>query len=115
MVQLIWKIFSGLAVENFISGPSDAGGICPQKSYKFTKYNKEICCCEHGCCWDRCLLKVPPNDCLKEDNSAVWEFNKKLKYYQAKTGGKTNIVSTIINDRVTQFLENIHSTSQPTM
>ena len=85
MIQIY---FSGLALDNHISGPSDVGGICPNPTYEFLHYDNKVCCCGDGCCWDRCILKVPPKDCLKEVSTAGWKFNAKLGYYQAIRGGK---------------------------
>ena len=41
------------------------------------------CCCDSGCCWDKCSLSEPPKECLDEIAMAQWIFNESLGYYQA--------------------------------
>ena len=41
------------------------------------------CCCDSGCCWNKCSLSEPPKECLDEIAMAQWIFNASLGYYQA--------------------------------
>ena len=58
-------------------------GFCPSPSYiSSNKY----CCCAAKCCWDRCILDQPPDDCLQAVPNAKWVLNCELGYYQAQIG-----------------------------
>ena len=67
-----------------ITGPSDFGGYCPEPTYQYTYEGADFCCCSDGCCWDRCLSEVPPNDCIEVVPNSKWEYNDTLGYHQAK-------------------------------
>ena len=41
------------------------------------------CCCDSGCCWNKCSLSEPPKECLDEIAMAHWIFNASVGYYQA--------------------------------
>ena len=62
-------------------------------SYEFN--NK--CCCDSGCCWNKCALSKPPKECLEEIAMGQWIFNESLGYYQALVI-ETGDTSFFLND-----------------
>ena len=82
--------FLDLSVSNVINGPQDNFGTCPRNSYVFSKFDTEYCCCENGCCWDKCTSDPPPKSCLDGIPNTVWEYNNVLGYYQAVKGFSSN-------------------------
>ena len=82
--KLIFHLFSDIG--KLLSGPSDAGGVCPAPSYQYREGGEDFCCCEHSCCWRRCAKASPPVNCLQEIPNSRWTFNDQLGYYQAFSG-----------------------------
>ena len=64
-----------------MNGPTDIGfgGLCPSPSYK----SNNQCCCRNDCCWNRCTLENPPNDCLDGLYKGQWMFDSDKGYYIA--------------------------------
>ena len=62
--------------------PSDiADNECPS-STRFSDETKTCCCNNYqNCCWDRCDVDVPPQECLEMDSA--WIFVDDLDYFQA--------------------------------
>jgi len=73
---------SDLSLSNYI-GAKDVFGDCGNaNNFVFTKYGQDFCCCENGCCFDRCVKEKPPKECLRGTN-AEWKYNFILGYFQA--------------------------------
>ena len=89
MRKLLKKILNAIyfsGIGKLLSGPSDAGGVCPAPSYQYREGGEDFCCCEHSCCWRRCAKSSPPVNCLQEIPNSRWIFNDQLGYYQAFSG-----------------------------
>jgi hypothetical protein len=84
LYKLTFHLFSD--IDKLLSGPSDAGGVCPEPAYQYREGGEDFCCCEHSCCWRRCAKSSPPVDCLQEIPNSRWIFNDQLGYYQAFSG-----------------------------
>ena len=84
--KLIFHLFLGFG--KLLSGPSDAGGVCPAPAYKYGEGGKDFCCCENSCCWIGCFKASPPVNCLQELPNGRWIFNDQLGYYEAFSGNK---------------------------
>ena len=63
-----------------LNGPFDVGGSCPSPTYKD---NEIYCCCREDCCWSKCNLASPPEDCLKNVVNSQWVYNYEVGYYMA--------------------------------
>ena len=84
LYKLTFHLFSD--IDKLLSGPSDAGGVCPAPAYQYREGGEDFCCCEHSCCWRKCAKSSPPVDCLQEIPNSRWIFNDQLGYYQAFSG-----------------------------
>ena len=64
-----------------VTGPMDVGfnGLCPSPSYKSNKQ----CCCGNDCCWNKCTLENPPDNCLDGLYRGQWMFDSDKGYYIA--------------------------------
>ena len=54
-------------------------GKCPFPSSK----KDSTCCCGDDCCWDKCTLENPPDDCLVGMYNGQWIYDSKQGYYSA--------------------------------
>ena len=64
-----------------IVGPEDVGSEeqCPRPAFK----ENGKCCCNQDCCWDKCTLDNPPDDCLKGVIKGHWMFDETKGYFTA--------------------------------
>ena len=67
-----------------IVGPEDIGSEgseeqCPSPAFK----DNGKCCCSQDCCWDKCTLDNPPDDCLKGVIKGHWMFDETKGYFTA--------------------------------
>ena len=73
-------------------GPSDVGGTCPSGVETINKEAVDHCCCgSDSCCWARCTLGVPPEDCLPP--GAEWKFNDDKGYFEAVQTASTSTIA----------------------
>ena len=65
----------------FAEKANDVGfaGKCPFPSSK----KDSTCCCGDDCCWDKCTLENPPDDCLVGMYNGEWLYDSKKGYYRA--------------------------------
>ena len=65
----------------FAEKADDVGfaGKCPFPSSK----KGSTCCCGNDCCWDKCTLENPPDDCLSGMYKGQWLFDSEQGYYRA--------------------------------
>ena len=80
------SMFASDIVDTILKGPSDVGGKCPEPSEYYHGHYGEACCCKHGCCWERCVSKFPPKECLEGVPGAEWKyFNYDGSYKAVRT------------------------------
>ena len=66
-------------VETFLKDDKDVGGSCPSPTHKYG----DNCCCEGGCCWDKCPKNKASQICLQGVPNSQWIFNTEKLWYQA--------------------------------
>ena len=52
-------------------------GPCPEN----TKPAWDTCCCFEGCCWDKCWVDNPPEECLPNIPDLQWAKNEAKGYF----------------------------------
>ena len=78
---------------HLLSGPYDVGGQCPSPSYEYVHDGVDYCCCDNECCWDKCSLSPPPEECLENIPNSQWVYSKEHGYFQAfQTRGNTYVI-----------------------
>ena len=72
-----------------LTGPPDVGGSCPYTTYQ---QNEIHCCCKFAsmsdCCWSKCTIEPPPENCLEEVPNSQWVYHVRLGYYFAMQNWK---------------------------
>ena len=86
LLKNILNVIYSSGTGKLLSGPSDAGGVCPAPAYKYGEAGEDFCCCESGCCWNKCTFSSPPVNCLQGIPNTQWNFNGQLGYFQAFKG-----------------------------
>ena len=64
-----------------IEGPNDVGSgeQCPSPTFEISGN----CCCSQDCCWSKCTLDNPPDNCLKGVIKGHWMFDEEKGYFTA--------------------------------
>ena len=70
-----------------IADPLRPSHVCPKGTTGCNDFGcPDTCYCEDHCSWERCLLDIPPTECLIPWNR-TWMWNNRHMYWYAKFPG----------------------------